>query len=341
MENYLSPGNPLIPEEKPSTGDAVIIPPKPSAEEPKSKLNIWTRSATSLALYLVLGYYIFHSFEMLLLITAIVVFHELGHFFAMKSFRYKDLGIFFIPLLGAYVSGSKREVSQKESAIILLAGPLPGIILGAIFFILYKNNPDLSIAGISFYSIALLLIFLNIINLIPVYPLDGGQLLNRVFFNEESWLSRVFVILSAAFLCWVALFGTNPPFYLLLLFPAMMLFRMFGDSKLNTIEKKVETAGINLDTSYEDMPDADYWKIRNILIAEHPSFKDISPAPPFEYDQREDKIMTTIQSLLHRHLIQDVSVVGKIFIFLLWAAAFATPWLLQVDISYYFHRFGF
>src|SRR6476660_10530323 len=105
MENYLSRGNPLIPEENSSAEEAVIIPPKPCAEEPKSKLNIWTRSATSLALYLVLGYYIFHSFEMLLLITAIVMFHELGHFFAMKSFRYKDLGIFFIPLLGAYVSG--------------------------------------------------------------------------------------------------------------------------------------------------------------------------------------------------------------------------------------------
>src|SRR5258705_10856071 len=142
MENYL-PENPNIPEEKPATEDAVVFPPKFSAEEPKSKINVWVRSATSLALYLVLGYYIFHSFEMLLLITAIVVFHELGHFFAMKSFRYKDLGIFFIPLLGAYVSGSKREVSQKESAIILLAGPLPGIILGAVFFILYKNNPDL------------------------------------------------------------------------------------------------------------------------------------------------------------------------------------------------------
>jgi hypothetical protein len=258
----------------------------------------------------------------------------------MKTFHYKDLGIFFIPLLGAYVSGSKREVSQKESAIILLAGPLPGIILGVVFYLLYQNNPDLSIAGISLYTISILLILLNIINLVPVYPLDGGQLLNRVFFNEESWLSKVFVILSAAFLCWVALFGTNPPFYLLLLFPAMMLLRMFGDTKLNAVEKKVEASGINLDVAYEDMPDADYWKIRNILIENHASFKDVPPAPPYEYDQKEGKIMATIQSLLHRHLIQDVSIAGKIFILLIWIAAFAAPWLLKMDMSF-FHRFGF
>jgi hypothetical protein len=221
-----------------------------------------------------------------------------------------------------------------------LAGPLPGIILGTVIFLIDQNNPGQYLGHIPLETVSLLLIFLNIINLIPVYPLDGGQLLNRVFFNEESWLSRIFVILSAAFLIWVALFGTNPPFYLLLLFPVMMLLRIFGDTKLNAIEKKIEMAGINLDTSYEDIPDADYWRIRNILIEGHPSFKDIMTAPPYEYHPREDKIMATIQSLLHRHLIQDVSIIGKIFIFIIWAIAFAAPWLLEMDMSF-FHRFGF
>jgi hypothetical protein len=112
MENFSSANNPLNPEDQPSPEVVLLIPPKPSADEPKSKVNIWLRSASSLALYLVLGYYIFHSFEMLLLITAIVVFHELGHFFAMKTFHYKDLGIFFIPLLGA------RERSPKKNRLL-------------------------------------------------------------------------------------------------------------------------------------------------------------------------------------------------------------------------------
>jgi stage IV sporulation protein FB len=340
MENFSAPlpGPDSEATPTPAQGEIIVYPPKFEKQEQSS--NIWFRSFVSLALYLVLGYYIFHSFTMLLLITVIVILHELGHFFAMKAFRYKDLGIFFIPLLGAYVSGSKREVSQKESAIILLAGPLPGIILGIIFYLIYQNDPELSIAGISYYTISLLLILLNLINLIPVYPLDGGQLLNRVFLNEESWISKVFVFLSAAFLCWVALFGTNPPFYLLLLFPAMMLLRLVGDSKLNSVEKKVEAAEINLDRSYEDLPDKDYWKIRNILIEEHPSFKGIQTSPPYSYDPREEKIMSTIQSLLHRHVIQDVSIAGKIFIILIWTAAFAAPWVLDMDLSF-FCRFGF
>src|SRR5687767_1046245 len=164
MENYPAP----IPEsnngEQPVVGEVSgVYPPKYQKEEKTS--NIWLRSFVSLALYLILGYYVFPSYTILLLITAIVIFHELGHFFAMKYFRYSDLGIFFIPLLGAYVSGTKREVSQKQSAIILLAGPLPGIILGIIFYLLYEKDPSLSIGNISFNSVSLLLVFLNLIKI--------------------------------------------------------------------------------------------------------------------------------------------------------------------------------
>ena len=82
-----------------------VYPPKFEKQDPAS--NIWMKSFTSLALYLAFGYYIFKRWDMLLLITAIVMIHELGHFFAMKYFRYNDLGIFFIPLLGAFLSGRK------------------------------------------------------------------------------------------------------------------------------------------------------------------------------------------------------------------------------------------
>lgn len=319
-----------------------VYPPK--YERRDQSTNIWLRSVISLGLYLVIGYYIFHSFQMLLLITGIVLFHELGHFFAMKYFRYKDLGIFFIPLLGAYVSGSKREVSQKESAIILLAGPLPGIILGIIFELLYQSDPSLKIGLIPFDTVALSLILLNLINLAPIYPLDGGQLLNRVFLDEEGWIGKAFIFISIGLLGWFSWkmysYNHQPVSFIFLLFPLMMLLRMFGDSKLKAVEKKLETSGIDMDRSYEELPDEDYWKIRNILIAEHPAFRDVQPSPPYEYDVKEERIMTTIQSLLHRHLVQDVSVAGKIFIFLIWATAIASPWLLDMDMRF-FRQFGF
>lgn len=225
-------------EEVPQTETAIAYPPKFTRNEDQG--NVWLKSIISLGLYLVLGFYIFKRLEMLLLITAIVIIHELGHFFAMKYYRYNDLGIFFIPLLGAYVSGSKREVSQRESAVILLAGPLPGIVIGIVFHLLFQFDRTLALADISYERIAQLFIFLNLINLFPIYPLDGGQLLNRVFLDEEGWLSKVFVFLSAALMVWLA---WKLEFWILLIFPVMMLTRLQSDKKFTALEKRSKRKG--------------------------------------------------------------------------------------------------
>ncbi|MFM2138120.1 MAG: hypothetical protein RJA57_427 [Bacteroidota bacterium] len=312
-----------------------LVLPKFKKNEDRSA--IWMRSFLSLALYLLIGYYIFPSYRILLLVTAIVLIHEMGHFLTMKWFRYTDMGLFFIPLLGAYVSGSKREVSQRESAIILLAGPLPGILIGTLFYLLWQQSPyEGGVAGISYYTISILFIFLNLLNLLPVYPLDGGQLLNRVFLDEDNWLSKAFIVLSAALLGVFAWKNGMPVLYV---FPVLMLTRLAGDRRMQAVEKRVEAEGIHRDLDYDDLPDTDYWKLRNILAEEHPAFRDIGTAPPYTYHRQEEKVMTAIEGLLHRHLIQDVSIAGKIFILLLWAAALAAPWLLQMDTGF-FRRFG-
>ncbi len=322
-------------EEQPSSsGDTLVYPPK--YERSAESSNVWLRSMMSLAAYLLLGYYIFPNYKVLLIITGIVMIHELGHFLAMRYFRYNDLGIFFIPLLGAYVSGTKREVSQSQSAVILLAGPLPGVLFGIILYLLDQPAHTYEFLDISLSRIGLIFIILNLINLLPVYPLDGGQLLNRVFLDEEGFWSRIFVFLSAGMMVWFAWSMYNKTgssfYFIFFLFPVMMLFRRFGETKMHHVEKKVEEAGIHTDIDYEDLPDEDYWKIRNIVVREYPLLKDVPQAPPFEFSHKEEKVMTVIQSLLHRHLIQDVSIAGKILIFLIWVAALASPWLLNLQV---------
>jgi hypothetical protein len=76
------------------------------------------------------------------------------------------------------------------------------------------------------------------------------------------------------------------------------------------------------------------------VIEEHPAFKDVAPAPPFEFDTKEERLMTTIQGLLHRHLIQDIPFAGKIFILLLWIGAFAAPWFLEI-YQYILSKYGY
>ena len=312
-------------------------PPKPELENKKG--NVWVRSITSLALYLLIGYYFFSHFFgadwiWLLIITGIVIFHELGHFLAMKAFHYKELGIFFIPLLGAYASGTKREVSQKQSAIILLAGPLPGIIAGIVLFILVKSY----ITEIAYEDYRLLaktaalLIFLNVFNLLPIYPLDGGQLLNRLFLDESNVIGKIFVIVSALALGY---FAVKIEFYALLVFPAMMLFRLRSDTKFEEMTRKVEANGINLEKTYEEITDEEYWKIRNTLLENNYStLRNVNPAPPYEYSAHEDKVVNVIENLLQRTIIQDLSWFGKVIVILIWAGSFAAPFLLNMDLPF-------
>lgn len=314
----------------------------PKYEKPDERANMLIKSVASLAIYLLAGYFLFPSYQILLLITLVVVIHEMGHFLAMKYFDYNDLGVFFIPLLGAYVSGHKREISQRQSAVIILAGPLPGIIIGTALLLISQQYPGTEWAGIQLSQAGLLFMLLNVLNLVPVYPLDGGQLLNRVFLDEESFWSKLFVILSALLIGWIVFSfyqktGSYSAF-ILLLFPLNMLLRHFSETKLTAIEKRIEADGINTDIDYDDLPDEDYWKIRNILIEEHTLFREVPKAPPFVFCHKEDKLFLYVQSLLHRHLIQDVSLAGKLLIGIIWIAAIVSPWLLNMDMSF-FNRF--
>lgn len=304
--------------------------PKPELEEPKSKskLNVWLKSIGSLLFFLVIGYFFFRqNWTLVLVLTAVVIFHELGHFVAMKIYKYQDLGIFFIPLMGAYVSGKKQEISQKQSAIILLAGPVPGVILGIILFYLYAQT------GIDLLEkIGWILILLNVFNLLPVYPLDGGQLLHRLFLDEYNVLGKIFVVLSAGLMSWVAIAGG---FYPLLFFPFMMLTRMVGDIQHEKIIKKIEAEGIDLVKTYDEISAEEYWHIRNVLIKHYPQLKDVKPSPPYEISPKEDQVIMLMQGLLQRNIAQDLSVIGKIIILIAWIGSFAAPFLIRNPFLYY------
>jgi len=301
---------------------------KPELEEPKAKMNVWLKSFLSLILYIAIGYFFFsHNWVFLLIVTAIIIFHEMGHFTAMKIFNYSDLGIFFIPLLGAYVSGSKQEVSQKQSAIILLAGPVPGIAVGIVLLFIPGNESIMITETISLDEVAKASVFLNLLNLLPVYPLDGGQLLHRLFLDDYIIIGKIFVVISAALLTW---FAISSGFYPLLIFPFMMITGMIRDIQHERIVSKIEAEDIDLMKSYEEISAEEYWKIRNAVIKYHPNLKGVKPSPPYEFSSKEDQVITIIQNLLQRAIIQDLSVSSKILILAIWIGCFSAPFLLNI-----------
>src|SRR5687767_13405010 len=143
-------------------------PPKPVLEETRQGSQL-PRFIISVILFAVVFYfYAGTQWQAIAWLIIIIFIHELGHYLAMKIFKYKDLTIFFIPLLGAVAGGSKEKISQREKSIVLLAGPVPGILIGlGIFFIASEQN-DYFLLRLSYAFV-----LLNVLNLLPIYPLDG------------------------------------------------------------------------------------------------------------------------------------------------------------------------
>ena len=110
-----------------------LYPRKPVLVERQQ--NALMRSLISLFIYALLFYFIFdRNLAYIAAILLVIIVHEMGHFAMMKLFNYSNVKIFIIPLLGAYTSGSKQQVSQGQLSLIILAGPVPGILIGCLLF---------------------------------------------------------------------------------------------------------------------------------------------------------------------------------------------------------------
>jgi hypothetical protein len=63
-------------------------------------------------------------------LAALLLVHEGGHYAALRWAGYQDLKVFFLPFLGAAVSGRHEQPSSRQEFVVLFAGPLPGLVLG-------------------------------------------------------------------------------------------------------------------------------------------------------------------------------------------------------------------
>ncbi len=199
-------------------------PPKPFPEDLPKK-NQTLKFIISILLFGAF-YYFFVSkdVEVIIWLAIIVLIHELGHYFAMKFFNYEDLSIFFIPLLGAVAGGSKEKISQKEKAIVLLAGPVPGIIIGITLFFVASHLDNYSLLRLSYAFV-----LINVLNLLPIYPLDGGQLLKTLFLVTRQIVTTIFIIASIVLLIAYAVASHE---WLLMIIPYFLITRMNRDRQL-------------------------------------------------------------------------------------------------------------
>ena len=108
--------------------------------------------------------------------AALILVHELGHFIELRRRGLAADLPMFVPGLGAFVRWTAAAgVTADTRALVSLAGPLAGALGAAVCGLIWLQTQDrLWIALASFSA------FINLMNLIPVWRLDGAQAIAAV-----------------------------------------------------------------------------------------------------------------------------------------------------------------
>jgi Zn-dependent protease len=167
------------------------------------KLKLFTTVATmavSVAAYsFVFGWTFAIGFVVLLLV------HEMGHVIQLRREGIKASAPMFIPFLGAVISAKSLGRNALAEARVGLAGPILGTVGSAACILLWHATGNNIWQALAFTGF-----FLNLFNLLPVVPLDGG----RAMAAMAPWMW----FLGFAALIPLAFIFPNPIIVLILLF---------------------------------------------------------------------------------------------------------------------------
>lgn len=121
----------------------------------------------------------------------LILAHELGHYIAARQ-RGLDVGApTFIPFVGAWIEMKQTPHNVETEAYVGLAGPLVGTIAALVCYYLAQNYDSKLMLALAYAGF-----FINLFNLIPLSPFDGGRI--TAILSPRIWFAGV-PILAAVF----------------------------------------------------------------------------------------------------------------------------------------------
>lgn len=111
----------------------------------------------------------------------LLLLHEMGHYLAARR-RGLDVGVpTFIPFVGAWIELKNQPLDVETEAYVAYAGPLAGTLAAFAVYFLARQQDSALLLSISYAGF-----FLNLFNLLPVSPLDGGRI--TAILSPRVWL---------------------------------------------------------------------------------------------------------------------------------------------------------
>ena len=148
--------------------------------------------------------------------VALLFIHEMGHYVQLRREGVKPSGMVFIPFLGAAVGTRSLGGSALAEARVGLAGPIVGSLATAALL------PIAASTGSDFWrALAFTGFFLNLFNLLPVVPLDGGRAMAAM--APWMWFLGLAAMLTLVFI------APNPILILIVLLGAFETYRRWKE----------------------------------------------------------------------------------------------------------------
>ena len=126
--------------------------------------------------------------------AVLILIHEMGHYIDIRRRGLPADMPVFLPGFGAYVRWQALGVSAETRAAVSLAGPLAGLLASVACLLLWWQTGNALWAGLARAGA-----WLNLMNLIPIWVLDGGQATNALDRNGRWVLLASAVFLSLLF----------------------------------------------------------------------------------------------------------------------------------------------
>src|SRR6266566_2391638 len=148
------------------------------------------------ALFSVAVYSLIFGWPFAIGLVVLLFIHEMGHAVVMKLKGIPIGGMIFIPLLGAAVIMRQMPKNARDEAEVGIAGPIAGALAAMVCLALARINPDTIWAPLAYFGF-----FINLFNLIPIVPFDGGRVLGAI--DRRIWIVGFIGLLAFEIWSWI------------------------------------------------------------------------------------------------------------------------------------------
>jgi Zn-dependent protease len=148
--------------------------------------------------------------------VVLIFIHELGHVLELRRQGVPASAPLFIPFLGAVIGMKQLPDDAWKEAQVALAGPILGTVGAAAFWVAAEVNGSELLMALAFVGF-----FLNLFNLIPIVPLDGGRAVGAL--HPAIWLLGLLLMVG------LAVVSPNPILIIIVILGAFELWRRWRE----------------------------------------------------------------------------------------------------------------